>query len=82
MEVFVVQRNKANNTAGCVPIGVYRSLSRAQESADADAPAAFGKITRTNSVQTPDGVEMRIHLIDGNTVGSHAIFRFALDEIE
>jgi len=82
MDVFVVQRNRASNTGNGVPIGVYVSLIQAQQSADGDAPAAVGKTTHTISEQTADEVEMRVHLIDGKSVGTHAIFRFALNEAE
>jgi hypothetical protein len=80
MDVYIVHTSQ---TGSDVPIGVYKSQKRAQEIADADAPAVFGKDTQTISDgENAEGVERRVHLIDGNQVGIHAIFRFALDESE
>ena len=75
MKIYVVQRS---STANGQPIGAYQDLNRAREEADVDARVAFEQVTQT--ISNESSPELRVHLIDGKPVGSHAIYTFTLDE--
>jgi hypothetical protein len=75
MNIYVVQRS---STANGQAMGAYQDINRAREEADVDARVAFGQVTQTISNELSP--ELRVHLIDGKPVGSHAIYTFTLDE--
>jgi len=77
MDVYVVHVNFRGTSQ---PIGVYADINQAREEADAHAVTCFGSVDITQTTSTVEGVEMRVHFKDGNPIGSHAIYRFTLDE--